>query len=186
MAFFFFPKAQTSGIHVQNSQCTVAFTPTWFCSAAVCELGGPWHLVWMLWKITTSRGRLAKVACAGLLPCTKAASHGCLRSLVSWLVFTIEWKLDSFSTNRIISEMVGCAEKQMVARQWTAEVGCCCPHFVNSYLSTRETTPAFSHVYIKCAYCFGAAVISLTRDVKKLTKLQPCYSSFQERISVCF
>lgn len=74
----------------RTSQCTGAFTPTWFSSAAVCELGGPWHLVWMLWKITASRGRLAEVACAGLLPCTKAASYGCLRNFVSWLVFPIE------------------------------------------------------------------------------------------------
>lgn len=79
---------------------------------------------------------------------------------------------------------VGCAEQQMVARQWAAEVGCCCPHFVMSYLSARETRPAFHHEYIKCPYSFRAAVISLTRDVKKPTKLQPCFSSFQERICV--
>lgn len=51
-------------------------------------------------------------------------------------------------------------------------------------LSTRETRPAFNHVYIKLAYPFGTAVISLAGVVRKPTKLQPCFSGFQEIISV--
>lgn len=36
-------------------------------------------------------------------------------------------------------------------------------------VSSRETRPAFNHVYVKCAFSFGDAVISLSRDVKEPT-----------------
>lgn len=102
---FFSPEAQTLVIHVQDSQSMGAFISTGSALLLFVNLVGPWRLVWMPWKITTSRGRLVEVACAGLVHCTKAASYGCLRSPISWLVFTIEWKLGSFSLNRIINEM---------------------------------------------------------------------------------
>lgn len=53
-----------------------------------------------------------------------------------------------------------------------------------SYLSTRKPRPAFNHVYVKFAYPSGTAVISLTGQVRKPTKLQPCFSDFQEIICV--
>lgn len=41
---------------------------------------------------------------------------------ISWLLFTTEPKLHSFSLNRIFTENVVCGEQQMVARQWTAKM----------------------------------------------------------------